>query len=323
MLKERDDEMVMKQYAEFAEKRRLKKLRSDAITMTKSAYIKERGEERTARYTGRIDVATQHDDRKMKAFAASCYSDNRLPNEIDKLMTLELREIAKHKKQINDDLKRKDFLIERVKEHGPRGFGRRGFIDESAEEKVIAGIVVGPERISSRSKGMKVLVNDEIATIMDGVVERALHDFRGHKLKERFAAFNKEKDESRSAGILSTLAARETKMERAFGVHGRGRGGVAEPPSPLSKGLNMSRTSPSPERGKDSPSKWHTGEKKGQNKKKPRRFKDYKYPVGINDNPMDFLNENLDDMLAYADEKAKKEAAAKLDEENSKHEGKR
>ena len=58
---------------------------------------------------------------------------------------------------------------------------------------------------------MKLLVQDEIKTIMSGVVDRALHDFRGHKLPERFREFNKEKEEGRSIGILNALADRETR----------------------------------------------------------------------------------------------------------------
>lgn len=326
MLKERDDEMVMKQYADFAEKRRLKKLRGDAIIKTKAAYVKERAEERTARFTGRIDVPSLHDDRKMKAFAASCYSDNRLPSEQDKLLAMELADIAKYKKKIKDDIVRRDYLTERIDEHGPRGYGKRGFIDESVEEKVIAGIAVGPERISSRSKGMKVLVHDEIKTIMDGVVDRALHDFKGHKLPERFRAFNKEKDEARSIGILNALADRETKMQN-FAIHGGGGGGgrlggarssVVSPQARMSASSRGS--SPDSKGGAQSGSSgkgWHSGEKRVKHKKKARLYKDYKYPAGINDDPLEFLNENLDDLLAYADERAQKEAAAKVAESNA------
>lgn len=337
MLKSRDDERVMQQYADFAEKRRLKKLRSDTIIKTKAAYIKERGEERTARYTGRIDIPSLHDNRKMKAFAASCYSDDRLPNQQEKLLAMELAETARYKKQIRDDVDRRDFLTARIDEHGPRGFGKRGFIDDSVEEKVIAGIVVGPERISSRSKGMKVLVQDEIKTIMSGVVDRALHDFRGHKLPERFRAFNQEKEEERSIGILNALADRETKMHN-FAIHGGGKkarggdanvkggddgggggGGKGLPASPkarLSVAIGSRAGSPT---GKGSPTgrSWHSGEKHARHKKKHRLYKDFKYPTGINDDPLEFLNENLDDVLAYADEKAKKEAAATLAEENA------
>ena len=63
----------------------------------------------------------------------------------------------------------------------------------------------------------------------------------------------------------------------------------------------------SPKRGEKN---WHTGAKRMATKRNYRRFKDYKYPEGINDDALAFLNEDLDDLLAYADEKAKKKAGA-------------
>ena len=42
----------------FRESSRLKKERKDALVLVKSAYIKERAEERTARMTGRIGKST-------------------------------------------------------------------------------------------------------------------------------------------------------------------------------------------------------------------------------------------------------------------------
>ena len=75
LLKARDDERVMQQYADFAEKRRLKKLRSDTIIKTKAAYIKERG--RGLRDSQAASTPALHNNRKMKAFSESCYSDDR------------------------------------------------------------------------------------------------------------------------------------------------------------------------------------------------------------------------------------------------------
>ena len=167
-------------------------------------------------------------------------------------------------------------------------------------------------------------MQDEIKSIMEGVVERALHDFRGHKLQERFKEFNKEKDEARNIGILNALADRETKM-RHFAIYNRGAHGAKEDIGEKSGMVGSARLSASNQvgspdnssRGKESSGKqWHSGEKRLKHKKKHRLYKDYKYPVGINDNPMEFLNENLDDLLAYADEKAKKEAAANAAEAN-------
>lgn len=342
MLRARDDERVMRQYANFAEKRRLRRLRTDAVVKTKSAYIKERGEERTARYTGRIDAPALHNDRKMKAFAASCYSDNRLPNEMDNLLGIELREIAENKKQIKDDHDRKVFLTGRINEHGPRGFGNRGFIDESVEEKVIAGIVVGPERISSRSKGMKLLMNGEIKEIMERVVERALHDHRGHRLPERFQAFNKEKEEFRGAGLLANIRREGGQEGSTFALYKSGGGDATASSSSTSPSKSRAALlqlpnapgiigvqpgereragSPGPKNGKASPKRgdknWHTGTKKMARKRNYRRFKDYQFPKGINDDAMAFLNDDLDDLLAYADEKAKKEAASQASATNS------
>ena len=86
----------------------------------------------------------------------------------------------------------------------------------------MAGIVVGPERMSSRSKGMKIMMKDEIKEIMERVVERALHDHRGHKLPERFRAFNKEKEEFRGAGLLANTRHTAGEKGSKFALHKSG-----------------------------------------------------------------------------------------------------
>ena len=50
-------------------------------------------------------------------------------------------------------------------------------------------------------------------------------------------------------------------------------------------------------------------------KQQHRFFKDYKFPSGINENAMDFLNEDMELILAYTDAKAKEKQSATVEEE--------
>ena len=73
-------------------------------------YRKERGEERTARATTRIDPPHEHGG-KLRAFAASIYSDEEVAMMMDELWEQEQQRIDETKQDISDEQKRKVGLV--------------------------------------------------------------------------------------------------------------------------------------------------------------------------------------------------------------------
>jgi len=380
-----------KEYFEFRDKKRLKKERADAIILTKAAYVKERAEERTARYTGRIDVATDHDDRKMKAFAASIYSDSKLQDQMDNLLSAELMAIASKKEEIEEAHARKEFILARIAETGPAGLGRRSEMPDPSTQKIVNGFALGGPLLPPRSRSMKALLHHEVVEIMDGVIECATHNFVIPNLHNRLKAFNAERAVGKrvgspikgkhgpkvteaglggllyekkggSGGSALTKQQQQAQMRKQqheeeedddLGGTGSAFDGdedsvedMCTPPpsrgsnatkSPLGRGLSPmgagqaqarvdSAGSPGAggsaekQRFKNSGMGSSTGGyvKQGDGEKKHRLFKDYKFPSGINVDPMSFLNEDMDLILAHADAKAKIQQAQDIEEENSK-----
>lgn len=379
-----EKEQQEKEYFEFRDKKRLKKERSDAIVMTKAAYIKERAEERTARYTGRIDVATDHDDRKMKAFAASVYSDYRLQDQMDNILSAEMAAIAAHKEEIEEAHNRKEFILARIAETGPPGLGKRSEMPDPSTQRILNGFAVGGPLMPPRSRSMKALLHGEVIDIMDGVIERATHNFVIPNLHNRLKDFNAERPVSKRVGspIKNGKKAGPKVIEAGLGgllSNKKGGGAMTKqqqqalarkqqqqqqedddlggtgsafdeestedmfspPPSrssnatksPMGRGLSPMGgtgqgraespgsigTPPEKIRFKNSGMGSATGGyAKGTGVKKYRRFKDYKYPAGINEDPMSFLDEDMDLILAHADAQAKIKQAKMAEEENSK-----
>jgi hypothetical protein len=404
-------------YADYKEKQRLANERSDSRIMTKNAYIKERAEERTARYTQRIDLATDHQNRKMRAFAASCYSDNRLQVQMDHLMGTEMHQVALRKEETEAAHARKEFLLKRIAETGPLGYGSRSEMPDASTVKIVNGFHMGEERIPPRSKSMKKLLQAEVQDIMQGVIERATHNFVIPRLNERLKEYNAERpvgrqesgfkpkkitqprlgglveNPSSSAGAGSgaginrsnsrggsrgedvgnkksaklqaaaaaAAAAKKKRQEEdddlggtgsAFdttldggggddgddddddggerlrqAVRGAGGGSRQSSPSPPSRGGGSPLTAGAGGRrqafavtsagsagigrfrnaGMGSPTGgWARGKTKGTT----RKFKDYKFPDNVNADPMAFLNEDMDLILAFTDQRAKERQAA-------------
>ena len=347
MIKESNDQEPLDNYLNMREKQIRRKQFKDSILKTKNAYIKERAEERTARFTQRIDEMSLHNQKKMVAFAASCYADDRLPNEMARLLDMQLMDIHEEKMKIESDLDRKQFIMDRIAEHGPEGYGQRGFIPEG-EDKFISGIAVGPDRISSRSKGMKHLLHEEVLDIMEGVFERAAHDFKPFKSLERMKFFNHEKqleiDQQKRAKETQEREAKEAS-EREEAMRQRDEEKKLKQTQPRLgnllnrtasggnlKNLRDGNSSPgSPSHGGGSPEgrgrvaigrgKMQTGggwQKEKKEKKIARRFKNYKFPKAVYDDPMAILNEDLDIILAYQDKKAKEKQKAGNENDNER-----
>lgn len=402
-------EKQMKEYQDATDKKRMKKERADTITLTKAAYIKERAEERTARFTGRIDLATDHQDRKMRAFAASVYADNRLQTQMDNLLNAELDAIANDKEAARAAHERKAFILNRIAETGPPGLGKRSEMPDISTAVINNGFIVGGPLMPSRSRSMKMLLHHEVVDIMGDVIERATHNFTIPNLHNRLKEFNAERPVSKRVGspdksklnkdskvtkpgldgLLSetspskkgsrgsVVAASMTKKQRsqllkqqqeidddlggtgsAFDQesmqdYGLGRDDVEidddedafaamsrsaadqrkRLDSPNTKGLTTSesRNTSSPAGGNRRANSPGTVSKlqfknsgmgsaaggwaQGKGIKTYRKFKDYKYPTGINDDPMAYLDEGMDIILAFADKQAQKQKDEALQEQ--------
>jgi IQ calmodulin-binding motif len=267
----RDDQVmagVKKGYDRFVELKLRKAKMSKALQLVHSAYIKELGEEKTVRFTSRIEQASNYGYKKTFAFAASIYQGDRLPKQMDHLLAVDAFNRKDESGIISHQRNRKKFIIDRIAEHGPAGFGVRGFapdcIEEDAEKEkfdflrsisnnkqVIAQRMVGdmskflpapveqPKGVfkrkeeSSRSKSMRVFFREELGEIMDQTVHRIMHDFK-----------------KPDGGHLSRL-----------------------------QNYNAAR--------------------------KSTKLLEFKYPKDINEDPMQFVNDNIDDVMAHMDRKMK------------------
>jgi hypothetical protein len=326
----------------------------------------------------------------MKAFAASCYSDNRLQNQMDSLLETDLHNVHEFKAKVQADHDRKEFILSRIKETGPTGYGKRSEMPDPSLQKVMHGIKIGPELMPPRSASMKKLLYHEVTDIMEGVIERATHDFVIPNLNNRLKEFNSERNVSkRKGGPVHPNKILETNLGGLLGAAATSPvgGGVKKTSnrsrispkrrqdidddlggtgsafhtddmklvdtdgesdddnemgsishrSPHGSGTGKRLGSPS-SRGKltsqgsfggssntlscsDNAHGKHKFNGKGMNRKdikqkqQHRFFKDYKFPTGINENPMDFLNEDMELILAYADAKAKEKQAAAVKDE--------
>lgn len=186
-------ETIMNDYQDFAQSRLQKTYYVKVKEKTKAAYIKEMAEEKTARMTGRIDLPEDHNDRKLRAWSLSCYADDRLPKMMDQLYDVEYMQINENKMQIESERSRKLYLRERIDEYGPTGFGDRGFIKEKPlldVESWETRKILGDIDMSSRSKGFDRYYKGEMTDLVNKMAHRAMHNFEGRDLRNRFKQYN-------------------------------------------------------------------------------------------------------------------------------------
>lgn len=260
-------EKTMEGYKKYATIKLRKARLARASAVVKSAYVKESGEERTARYTSRLEMASHYDLKKTFAFSASCYSDDRLPKAMNNLFDIDIHNRREERGVIQHERQRRTFINKRIAEHGPLGFGTRGYtpqdiiavakveeksflktVGKSKQEqdrrlvgKVTAFVPVPDEDLgkgillkkeeSKRSKGMRNLFKKELEDIMETTVHRIMHDFK-----------------KPDGGHISRLRA-------------------------------------------------HNNARKGT------KLLEFKYPKDVNDDPMSFLNEDIEATIAFVDKK--------------------
>jgi hypothetical protein len=191
-----------------------------AKELMRSAYTKERREEITARFTGR--VADGGLNGKMRTFAASSYSDDRLEKSMQQVLKDEYTAIERKKIEFAAKTERRAFMMNRIAEYGPRGFGSRGEVPalenvfsgdalKELEEQAgaapssISSVILGSAgsksaktapRESSRSTGMRALFNDELRSVTTEIVDIISKDtnFDPNSLLGQFRAHNKGTD---------------------------------------------------------------------------------------------------------------------------------
>lgn len=207
-------------YKNWRKEKKFNAARSLAKELTKSAYLKERAEEKTARFTERVP----HSKTKMKDFAESCYGDDRLAAASLRVAANEHTALQRKEKERRERQERREFLMNRIAEHGPHGYGRRGFAPEiqslySAEAlSALEAASTDPRtatatsssamadksektgvshvRESSRSHGMRSLFKDELGVLTAQVVEDSSNDatLSPKSRQQQFQEHNKRTD---------------------------------------------------------------------------------------------------------------------------------
>jgi hypothetical protein len=270
-------EKIANEYNKFSALKLRKKNLNKSISITKAAYVKEQAEERTARFTSRLELASNYDLKKTFAFSASVYADDKLPNAINNLTYIDSFNRKDEYDIITHQRSRKKFIVDRIAEHGPKGFGTRGYdnkeinklaekeqtqflkslsISKTEQQKRLVGnlsefipvlddddagggILLRKEE-SKRSQGMRSLFKDELKDLVDGTVQRIMHDFKkpegGHL--SRFQKYNELR--------------------------------------------------------------------------KSTKLLEFKYPKNVNENPMDWLNDNIDDVVTIMDKKLQSKPSSSI-----------
>ena len=214
---------IMTTYRNERRERRAAEERQLTALKVQGYYRRERAEERSARCMSKIDTASSHNNSRQQAFGASCYSDERTAKVVEEIVRLE----EQAQKVVNMDIQnqeiRKHFIVQRIREIGPTGYGnrslRRHMISElqplpapatGTEEKtrkvsIITGIKTNkiPRNIlhssneSSRSKGMRKLFESDLQQLMDQAVLRVSKDFKPRNLLSRLKDHNEMHSSSR------------------------------------------------------------------------------------------------------------------------------
>lgn len=68
-----------------------------------------------------------YEKKKMILFSKSCYSSDHFKNSLNEFLSHEIHQIHQEKQHENQQKQRKNYLYHRIAEHGPRGYGTRGY----------------------------------------------------------------------------------------------------------------------------------------------------------------------------------------------------
>ena len=235
-------------------------------------YQRERRDESTARMTGRITEMKYYGGKKMLAFSDSCYADNQLHQSMALLIDKEKADISEREQADKARRDRKEYLMRRIAEHGPRGYGRRGFHYSKAGTNAVPrhNDVTAFLRRSSSCSTLTAAPAEEIGQ-------------RQKSARARRSRLNAEEDAS---------------CKPVPGTRSKGMGKLFEKEITDIIATEVEKAQ-------------HTFSKKGllarlQAHNQSNGFrKHYRFPKDINEDPMEFLNEDIDTTIRYQDQKMK------------------
>lgn len=206
---------TMKNYREARKKGKIEKKKKLNRNDLQSSYQHLRSEAYTARATQRIDPPRDHGNVSIRAFEKSLYATDDLNDRIKTLMEVDSKIHQYEKDEVHRQRSRRSKINNLIAEHGPVGFGSRGFKNQELLEKLheldhdttqghlregrhagLAAIWGYNESStnslveSSRSRGMRAYHADELEEIMDKTVERVQHDFTNKHIPKAIKNFN-------------------------------------------------------------------------------------------------------------------------------------
>lgn len=180
-------------------------------------YRNERRNEATLRYTSRIHPPSAYDGKKMKAFASSCYFQEEVSKRISHSIKVEEEHKNRNASNRKESKNRKHFIVSRIREYGPKGFGLRGeprppppryrTMSSSISSNMCSDSneKVSESFESSRSRGMRAYFQDELKKLVEEEVRFATHNFERLNLLSRFRDFNTNKSNKNQYIFPATL----------------------------------------------------------------------------------------------------------------------
>ena len=296
---ERDREKMDKAYKKYKEKKVRDVKMSKALCMVKAAYVKESAEAKTVRFTSRIDKASNYGLNKTYAYAASVYANDRLPKKMDHLLRVDSGNRSDEWGVIAHQRERKKFIVDRINEHGPEGYGTRGFQPHQNEKNALK-----EEQDFVKTLGSLLLSYFYFCTFSLNFCSLFFQTGKPHHGREL-------QDHIRTK--LGTAKIRDFIPEPQ-----------EHPPGILVRKEESSRSKSMRALFKDELQDLMDATihrimhdfKKPDNGGYMPRFKrhnkaredttllEFKYPKDINEDPLDYLNDNIDDVIKYMDKKA-------------------
>ena len=297
--KELKNAEVMKAYIKYNDDANFVKGREWVRDVVRKAYKNEREEEKSCRQTGRIGLAKDYGGRKMRAFADSVYSDDRLGNAITDLIRRETDDMATIKQAEQRKDARKQFMVSRIREHGPTGFGYRGFSYSTKGEnappvhnRVTAFLASAV--LAERNKKVDTELHVDSYIVPRKTAEESLTGGGGLSLqkmkeKEAEAVAKKKRNKEENQLYKATSPSRGRAMNALF---------QTELDDILVQEVNDATHNFSKKNvgGKLRAHNMEHGYKNG-----------YKYPKDINVDPLQWLNDDIDTTIKFQDQKIKKE----------------
>jgi hypothetical protein len=265
---------------------------------TKQLYQKERRDEATARQTGRIDEMKYYGGRKMQAFSESCYADDQLQGAMEVLIVKEKTDMYDRDIKERAQKERKQFLIQRIAEHGPKGFGRRGFHYSKAGtnaqprhndvtaflKRSVSASQLQTSALSGSSQGQQSVTG-----------EGSGGGGSGHEL---VVGGDEGSGSSRRNRRKKVSLEEEATYKVVPGSRSRGMGKLFE------KELTDIVTAEVEKAQHTFSKKGLLGRLRAHNESDGFR-KHYKFPKDINEDPMKFLNDDIDTTIKFQDQKMK------------------